>query len=215
MKGGEVKWDLIGRAQWAHFLQWHEFREKRISYIIQDYPEQYDWFLPKTAPGLTQAGLSWINQSIEAFVYCVLGVQVNVRSSILGSGGRAREAQSEFLVLMEDLIRQPDLAQSVQRYQLAVNQVKVRLNLAVAPMAWLMPANMIIDTASVVGYNNELKQAVPGMKLKHRHKKIGAEANGRGALKNKSPKQPPFKPGPRSRSRLSATKACTFYFPFR
>jgi len=32
-------------------------------------------------------------------------------------------------------------------------------------MAWLMPANMIINTASVVGYNNKLKQAVPGTKL--------------------------------------------------
>jgi len=92
---------------------------------------QADWFAPNTASGLTQAGLSRINQSIEAFVYCILGVQVNVRSSILGSGGRAKEAQSEFLVLVEDAIREPDLAESVQRYQLAVDQAKVRLNLAV------------------------------------------------------------------------------------
>ena len=56
-----------------------------------------------------------------------------MRSSILGSGGRAKEAQIEFLVLMEDAIRQPDLAKSVQRYQLAVDEAKVRLNLAVSP----------------------------------------------------------------------------------
>ena len=136
-----------------------------LSFIEPDAVAQYDWFAPNTASGLTQAGLSRINQSIEAFVYCVLGAQVNVRSSILGSGGRAREAQSEFLVLMEDAIRQPDLAASVQRYQLAVDQAKVRLNLAVAPMAWLMPAQMIINTESTIGYNNKLKQAVSGMKL--------------------------------------------------
>ena len=87
----------------------------------------------KTAAGLTQAGLSRINQSIEAFVYCILGAQVNVRSSILGEGGRVKEAQTEFLTLMEDAIRQPDLAQSMQRYQLAVDEAKVRLNLAVCP----------------------------------------------------------------------------------
>ena len=84
------------------------------------------FFVPMVAEGLTQAGLARINQSIEAFVYCVLGSQVNVRSSILGSGGRAKEAQSEFLVLVEDSIRQPDLAKSVQRYQLAVDEAKVR-----------------------------------------------------------------------------------------
>ena len=85
---------------------------------------QADWFCPNGAEGLTQAGLSRINQSIKAFVYCVLGSQVNVRSSILGSGGRAKEAQSEFLVLVEDAIRQPDLAKSVQRYQLAIDEAR-------------------------------------------------------------------------------------------
>jgi len=117
---------------------------------------QADWFAPNTASGLTQAGLSRINQSIEAFVYCILGTQVNVRSSILGSGGRAKEAQNEFLVLVEDAIRQSDLAQSVQRYQLVVDEAKVRLNLAICPGAWLTPAKMVINTESIVGYNNKL-----------------------------------------------------------
>ena len=136
-----------------------------IYYIEPDVSTQYDWFAPKTAAGLTQAGLSRINQSIEAYVYCILGAQVNVRSSILGEGGRAKEAQIEFLTLMEDAIRQPDLAKSVQRYQLAVNEAKVRLNLAVCPRAWLMPARMVINTGSIVGYNNALKQAKAGMKF--------------------------------------------------
>ena len=138
-----------------------------IYYIYQDSEAeaQADWFCKNTAEGLTQAGLSRINQSIEAFVYCVLGSQVNVRSSILGSGGRAKEAQSEFLVLVEDAIRQPYLEKSVQRYQLAVDEAKVRLNLAVCPGAWLMPRQMVINTESVVGYNNLLKQAGKGMKL--------------------------------------------------
>ena len=136
-----------------------------IYFIEPGVSTQYDWFAPKTAAGLTQAGLSRINQSIEAYVYCILGAQVNVRSSILGEGGRAKEAQTEFLTLMEDSIRQPDLAKSVQRYQLAVDEAKVRLNLAVCPGAWLMPARMVINTESIVGYNNALKQASWGMKL--------------------------------------------------
>ena len=167
---------------------------------------QADWFCPNVAEGLTQAGLSRINQSIEAFVYCVLGSQVNVRSSILGSGGRAKEAQSEFLVLVEDSIRQPDLAKSVQRYQLAVDEAKVRLNLAVCPGAWLMPARMVINTESVTGYNNQLKQAVPGMKLgvndevNKSTKKVGVTNMSGGPSKVKRPightsdKKPPVVP---------------------
>ena len=95
----------------------------RVSYIRPDpvAATQYDWFVLKTSASLTQAGLSRINQSIETFIYCILGAQVNVRSSILGEGGRAKEAQTEFLTLMDDAIRQTDLAQSVQRYQLAVD----------------------------------------------------------------------------------------------
>ena len=94
-----------------------------------------------------------------------MGAQVNVRSSILGEGERAKEAQTEFLTLVEDAIRQTDLAQSVQRYQLAVDEANVRLNLAVCPGARLMPARMIINTGSTIGYNNKLMQAKAGMKL--------------------------------------------------
>ena len=53
----------------------------------------------------------------------------------------------------------------MQRYQLAVDEAKVRLNLAVAPGTWLMPARMVINTGSVSGYNNQLRQATPNMKL--------------------------------------------------
>jgi len=157
----------VEKTDWAHFFEWHKFSDTNISHIEPEpiAATQYDWFASKTVAGLTQVGLSRINQSIEAFVYCILGAQVNVRSSILGQGSRAKEARTEFLTLMEDAIRQPNLSQSVQRYQLAVDEAKVRLNLAVAPLAWLMLARMIINTESTVGYNNKLKQAVAGMKL--------------------------------------------------
>ena len=173
-----------------------------IQYIEPDDSSysQADWFCPNVAEGLTQVGLARINQSIEAFVYCVLGSQVNVRSSILGSGGRAKEAQSEFLVLVEDSIRQPDLAKSVQRYQLAVDEAKVRLNFAVCPGAWLMPARMVINMGTVIGYNNQLKQAVPGMKLgvndevNKSTKKSGLKLMGGGPTKINPPNSHPSNP---------------------
>ena len=155
--------------RWIKFSD--ENKRNRVSYIRPDQvtATQYDRFAPKTAAGFTQGGLSQINQSIEAFVYCILGAQVNVRSSILGEGGRAKEAQTEFLTLMEDAIRQTDLPKSVQRYQPAVDEAKVRLRIALCHGACLMPARMIINTESAVGYNNKLMQAKAGMKLGINH----------------------------------------------
>ena len=136
--------------------------------FIQQWPaadEQANFFCPIDSNGLTEAGLSRINQSIEAFVYCVLGAQVNVRSPIIGVGGREKEAQEEFSVLMEQAISEVDMRKSVSRYQLAVDKAMVRLNFAVCPGAWLMPGRMVINTQSVIGYNNALKQAGNGVKM--------------------------------------------------
>ena len=58
-----------------------------------------------------------------------------------------------------------DISKNVQRYQLAIDESKVRLDFATAPGSWLMPSRMIINTESIVGYNNNLKQATQGMKL--------------------------------------------------
>ena len=117
-----------------------------------------DEFRIENSEGLTQAGMSRLNKSIEAFVYCIFGSQVNVRSSIIGSGGSAIEVQSEFLVLMEDATREPDISKSVQRFQLAVDEAKLRLNLPISSGTWLMPSNVLINTQSTIGYKNKLKK---------------------------------------------------------
>ncbi|PFX34131.1 hypothetical protein AWC38_SpisGene1013 [Stylophora pistillata] len=95
--------------------------------------KQFNFFMIDKSEGLTQAGMARLNQSIEAFVYCILGSQVNVRSFILGSSGSAKEAQREFRVLVEDVIRMTDIPKSVQRFQLAIDEAKVRLDLAISP----------------------------------------------------------------------------------
>lgn len=66
----------------------------------------------------------------EALVYCALGAQVNVTSSILGALKGAKEAQREFLILTDDFMRQPDISRSVQQ---AIVEAKVRLDLAISP----------------------------------------------------------------------------------
>ena len=130
-----------------------------------DGKKQYSWFVPKHGVGLTRRGMGRMNRSLEAFVYCVLGAQVNIRSGIVGNSGGAVEAQQEMLKLFESAVIEENLATSVQRYQLAVQEAKLRLDLAIAPGTWLMPSNLVINTESIVGYNNELQKASDGMQF--------------------------------------------------
>ena len=69
------------------------------------------------------------NRNKEAFFYCAPDAQANVRSSIPGALKGAKEAQREFLILMEDFIRKPDISKSVQ---LAIGETKVRPDLAIS-----------------------------------------------------------------------------------
>ena len=148
--------DEGGRASDGNLVPYIENTEAR---------NQYEYFLCPVSHGLTSAGLSRINQSIESFCYAILGSQVDVRSSISGSQGSAIETQRQFLSMVEDAIRNPDISKSVQRFQLAIESAKVRLHLAISPGLWLLPSKMVVNTESVVGYNNKLKKATFFMKI--------------------------------------------------
>ena len=148
--------DEGGRASDGNLVPYIENTEAR---------NQYEYFLCPVSHGLTSAGLSRINQSIESFCYAILGSQVDVRSSISGSQGSAIETQRQFLSMVEDAIRNPDISKSVQRFQLAIESAKVRLDLAISPGLWLLPSEMILNTESVVGYNNKLKKATTFMRI--------------------------------------------------
>ena len=148
--------DEGGRASDGNLVPYIENTEAR---------NQYEYFLCPVSHGLTSAGLSRINQSIESFCYAILGSQVDVRSSISGSQGSAIETQRQFLSMVEDAIRNPNISKSVQRFQLAIQSAKVRLNLAISPGLWLLPSKMVLNTESVVGYNNKLKKATTFMRI--------------------------------------------------
>ena len=114
-------------------------------------------FMISKSDSLSQAEMARLNQSIEALfiAFCVLGAQVKFRSFIVGNTGSAKEAQDTFLsFIMEDSIRQPDIRKSVQRFQLAIGEARVRLNLAIPPRTWLMPSDLEMNPESTEGYIN-------------------------------------------------------------
>ena len=88
--------------------------------------------------------------------YCILGSQVDLRSSIFGDIGSAKEVQRKFLNLSESAIIQNDISKSVERFQFSIQEAKVKLNLAISPGCWLMVSDMILNTESKTSYNNFL-----------------------------------------------------------
>ena len=100
-----------------------------IQYLFNsDSAKQYEHFVANNCFGITKAGQAKLNQSIESLTYCSSGNQVNLRSSIFGDIGSAKQVQREFLKLFESTIIQNDLSKSIQRFQLSIQEAKVKLN---------------------------------------------------------------------------------------
>ena len=127
--------------------------------------KQFEHFAPNHAKGFTDIGLARINQSIQAFCYSVLGTQANSHTSTIGDSGSAKNTQLDFLILVEDAIKTLNSLNGPVKYQDAIERTKTRLDFAIARGVLLMPSHMIINTESVVGYNNNLTRATDDMKL--------------------------------------------------
>ena len=164
----------LSHTTWSHSWPQTRFKfrdesgssnNRVIDYIMNSDPNQEGWFMLRESYGLTMAGKGRLNRSIEAFVYCVLGAQVNMRSSITGQSGSAQEVKQELINLFEKAIIEEELSVSAQRYQTAIQSSRAKLDFALAPGLWLLPSDLEINLTRKVGYNNFLLKATSKMKL--------------------------------------------------
>ena len=88
-----------------------------------------------------------------------------MRSSIVGGGGIAQEVRQKLTQLFEKAVIEEDLSDSVQRYQEAIENSRVKLDFSVTPGVWLLPSNLEINLTSKAGYKNFLQKATAKMKL--------------------------------------------------
>ena len=127
--------------------------------------KKFEHFAPNHTKGFSNIGLARINQSIQAYCYSILGAQANSHMSIIGDSGSAKNTQLDFLILVEDAIKTLDASNGPVKYQNAIERTKMRLDFAIARGVLLMPSRMIINTESIVGYNNNLTRVTDDMKL--------------------------------------------------
>ncbi len=171
----------------THYLQnphRFPFNADKHGYVYADHARLYidklycinsdDWtnFIALDGKGLTQAGISRINESIRTYVYCILGAQTMIRRDIIDSF----DAQKQFELLVEDAVQGQTLVDSVKTFQTAsllirskqsysdtLKNTGKRLDFAIAPGLQLIPSNMRLHIGIIEGYNNSLLTATENM----------------------------------------------------
>ena len=138
---------------------------QEVDKVINNSDTDYTQFIAKKSNGLTPLGLKLLQQSIESYVYCVLGAQAQTRWSIVGKGAKSLQTQDVFHKLFKDTIAQDDVSVYISNIRRAIKDTNVVLNMAISPGLILIPSNMIILKEKVAGYNNTLTLATKDMEF--------------------------------------------------
>jgi hypothetical protein len=94
--------------------------------------------------GLTETGLLLLDESIQAFVYSVLGSQTATRTPITGSQGKSSTTQVKFGAIVNDCVVQADPVVTLTNMRKAIRDTNVVLNTAITPGTVLIPSTLII-----------------------------------------------------------------------
>ena len=120
---------------------------------IRDLKNVYKKFIPKKSDGLTTQGTELLNQSIESYIYSVIGAQARTKQSIYGPRASALDTQKVFRQIVEDSIINYDTSTWINNMNQAITSTNVVLNIAISPTLWLIPSSLIILEKPIVGYN--------------------------------------------------------------
>ncbi len=115
--------------------------------------------------GLTKIGQKFLQQSIQSYVYAVLGAQAKTRWPIVGKGAKSLQTQDVFYTIVKETIAQSDITITISNMRTAISSTNVVLNMAISPGMILVPSNLIIQKKKIPGYNNILTLATDKMKF--------------------------------------------------
>ncbi len=125
----------------------------------------YKMFIAKTTDGLTKIGQKLLQQSVESYMYAVLGAQAKTRWPIVGEGAKSLQTQEVFRTIVGETIAQSDMTITISNMRAAIASTNVVLNMAISPGMILVPSNLIIQKEKIPGYNNVLTLATDKMKF--------------------------------------------------
>ena len=124
----------------------------------------YKKFIATTTDGLTKIGQKLLQQSVESYVYAVLGAQAKTRWPIVGGGAKSLQTQEVFRTIVKETIAQSDATITISNMRTAIASTNVVLNMAISPGMILVPSDLI-QKEKIPGYNNVLTLATDKMKF--------------------------------------------------
>ena len=137
-----------------------------INQTLPSTPErQFIRFIRPTSEGLNSLGQTFLMQSIEAFVYSILGAQSDSRFSIVLLGGRSLQTQEIFHKLVKSSIVQTDNTILLNNFRTAIKDTNQILNLNLSPGLLIIPSELTILKEPIKGYNNTITTSTQKMRF--------------------------------------------------
>ena len=125
----------------------------------------YKMFVATKTDGLTKLGQKLLQQSVESYIYAVLGAQASLRFPIVGEGAKSLQTQDKFRAIVKETIAQSDVSVTITNMRTAIQNTNVVLNMAISPGMILIPSDLILQKIKIPGYNNVLTLATEKMKF--------------------------------------------------
>jgi hypothetical protein len=123
-------------------------------YIAQDETPAWTTFILDKSEGFTQAGVVRLDDSIQMYVWLILGTQGSMRADIV-DGSRAFPVQSEFVRSLLTTIKSPvNPPDALKRYQDVLTYARSKVDYVYGYGLTMGPSDMRLRVGTIVGYNN-------------------------------------------------------------
>lgn len=147
---------MMGDGKNWQFPPWGAGAGGHIDSITQE-AFGYQRLMPDHSKQFTDPGIVRLNDSIRAYVYCILGSQVQARQA-----GSSLESQQEFVTLVNDLInKKQSLQDSIKNFEDALSKTQGKIDYVIAKGLYMIPSNMMLNKLGmrVDGFNDKLRIA--------------------------------------------------------
>ena len=135
-----------------------------VNFIAQSIDDGWTRFMLEKSDGFTRAGIENINDSIRTYIYCLLGAQVQARTSIIVQSGTIPDAQKQFIKNFEDAINANlSIPNSLERYQNAINNSHSKLDFAIGSGLYMIPSDLVMKIGNLNNCNNNILIATDNM----------------------------------------------------